>query len=100
MQTVTPQIPTSPMDKLHLAVHYPTITTHLFQPPVYLHSLTFQRFTEVLPRQNPHYHYFPSLSSFSLHWLAGTWHFMITVLLVCVELADRFGRMMTTSFSK
>src|SRR6218665_56170 len=59
MQTVTPQIPTSPRVELHLAVPYPTITTHLFQPPIYLHSLTFQRFTEVLPRQNPHYHYFP-----------------------------------------
>src|SRR6218665_2280987 len=59
MQTVTPQIPTSPRVELHLAVPYPTITTHLFQPHVYLHSLTFQRFTEVLPRQNPHYHYFP-----------------------------------------
>src|SRR6218665_165546 len=54
-----PKIPTSPRVELHLAVPYPTITTHLFQPPVYLHSLTFQRFTEVLPRQNPPYHYFP-----------------------------------------
>src|SRR6218665_2682714 len=59
MQTVSPQIPASPRVELHLAVPYPTITTHLFQPSVYLHSLTFQRFTEVLPRQNPHYHYFP-----------------------------------------
>src|SRR6218665_1949989 len=25
--------------------------------------------------------------------LDGRWHFMITVLLVCVELTDRFGRM-------
>src|SRR6218665_2937513 len=28
------------------------------------------------------------------------WHFMITVLLVCVELTDQFGRMMTTLFAK
>src|SRR6218665_2330417 len=34
------------------------------------------------------------------HWLDGTWHFMITVLLFCVELTDRFGIIMTTLFSK
>src|SRR6218665_3003942 len=59
MQTVSPQISASPRVKLHLAVPYPTITTHLFQPPVNLHSLAFQRFTLVLPWHDPHYHYFP-----------------------------------------
>src|SRR6218665_1880175 len=43
-----------PLQGLNSTSQYLTLpsSSHLFQPPVYLHSLAFQRFTEVLPCQN------------------------------------------------
>src|SRR6218665_2781354 len=59
MQTISPQKSASPRVELHITVPYLTSTTHLFQSPVYLNSLAVQHFTQILPWQNTHDHYFP-----------------------------------------
>src|SRR6218665_2170633 len=48
-----------PLQGLNSTSQYLTLPSpHIFQPPDNPHSLALQRFTQVLPRQNPHYHYF------------------------------------------
>src|SRR6218665_328541 len=59
MQTISPQKSASPWIELYITVPYFTSTTHFLQPAVHLNSLAVQRFTQVLPWQNSHDHYFP-----------------------------------------
>src|SRR6218665_523636 len=99
MQTISPQKSASPRIELYSTVPHLTSTTHFLQPPVYLNSLTDQRFAQALPWQNPHDYYFPqSLLLQPLNHLLILLHHLLGLIhtsIICTDLYN--NRVLLTS---
>src|SRR6218665_83585 len=88
-----------PLQGLNSISQYLTLT-HLLQPPVDLHSLAFQRFTQVLPWKNPQYHYFPqSLLLQPLNHLRVLLHNLLCLIhtqIICTDLHNNRPLLVTS----